>query len=365
MEERMPRRWALSALLGVIFIFGTSIGAFAQKTTGDINGTVTDSTGAVLPGVAVTAVCPATNLTRSVTTDAQGSYSLPELPICNYKVTTELQGFKAVTREVQVAVNALSKADFKLEVGAQSETITVEGVSPLVEFSDKLNNNVDTERIGRIPLSGRDFNSLLGVTPGVQRDPGGGFLSVSISGARRTSNNYMIDGISNNDRYYGDSLLNQTGVVGVPATLVPMDAIAEFTVQQTPSAEFGTKGGAAINVVMRSGTNDFHGSLHYFRHDDWTDSKNFFVERSGGEKTPVKNQQFGFTFGGPIVKDKTFFFGYYEGQRLKVTTHFDTPVPTPDQVAQARARIAASGLPTSPGGEALFAFYPIDASGSV
>jgi len=140
----MPRRWALPALLGVIFIFGASTGAFAQKTTGDINGTVTDSTGAVLPGVAVTAVCPATNLTRSVTTDAHGSYSLPELPICNYKVTTELQGFKAVTREVQVAVNALSKADFELEVGAQSETITVEGVSPLIEFSDKLNNNVDT-----------------------------------------------------------------------------------------------------------------------------------------------------------------------------------------------------------------------------
>src|SRR5437764_164458 len=363
MEERMPRRWALSALLGVIFIFGTSIGAFAQKTTGDINGTVTDSTGAVLPGVAVTAVCPATNLTRSVTTDAQGSYSLPELPICNYKVTTELQGFKAVTREVQVAVNALSKADFKLEVGAQSETITVEGVSPLIEFSDKLNNNVDTERITEVPLSGRDFNSLLAVTPGVQRDPGGGFLAVSISGARRTSNNYMIDGISNNDRYYGDSVLNQTGVVGVPATLVPMDAIAEFTVQQTPSAEFGVKGGGAINVVMKSGTNQVHGTTYYFRHDDWTDSPNYFVEKAGGTTTPVRNQQYGGTFGGPIQKDKTFFFGYYEGQRLAVTSPYQAQIPKASEIAAARARIAAAGLTTNSIGENLLKFFPTADSG--
>src|SRR5437764_7180089 len=365
MEERMPRRWALSALLGLVFILGISAGAFAQKTTGDINGTATDATGAVLPGVAVTAVCAATGLTRTVTTDAQGAYSLPELPICVYKVTTELQGFKGVTRDVQVAVSAVSKADFKLEVGAQSETITVEGVSPLIEFSDKLNNNVDTERITEVPLSGRDFNSLLAVTPGVQRDPGGGFLAVSISGARKTSNNYMIDGISNNDRYYGDSVLNQTGVVGVPATLVPMDAIAEFTVQQTPSAEFGVKGGGAINVVMKSGSNQPHGTSYYFRHDDWADSPNYFVKKNGGTTTPVKNQQYGGTFGGPIQKDRTFFFGYYEGQRLAVTSPYQVQVPKPSEITAARARIAAVGLTTNPIGENLLKFYPTDASGTM
>jgi hypothetical protein len=106
-----------------------------------------------------------------------------------------------------------------------------------------------------MPLSGRDFNSLLNVTPGVQHNPGGGFQAVNVSGARTSSNNFMIDGISNNDRYYGDTVLNSPGVVGVPATLVPTDAIGDFTVQQTPSAEFGVKGGAAINVVMKSGGN--------------------------------------------------------------------------------------------------------------
>ena len=351
-------------VLIAVFLSALSAPALAQKTTGDITGTVLDATGGVLPGVAVTARCGDTGATRTATTDQAGGFSLPELTVCVYKVTAELTGFKTIARDVQVAVNTVTKADFRLEVGTQSETITVQGASPLVEFSDKLNNNVDTERIQQIPLSGRDFNSLLGVTPGVQRDPGGGFLSVSISGARRTSNNYMIDGISNNDRYYGDSVLNQTGVVGVPATLVPMDAIAEFTVQQTPSAENGVKGGGAINVVMKSGTNLPHGTAYYFRHDDWTDSPNYFVEKQGGTTTPVKNQQYGGTFGGPIKKDKTFFFGYFEGQRLAVTSPYQVQLPKPSEIAAARARVAAAGLATNSIGENLLKFFPTAESGT-
>src|SRR5947207_874063 len=337
--------------------------ALAQQTTGDITGSVVVSTGAVLPGVAVTATCPATNFTRTATSDAQGGFTIPELPICVYKVSAELPGFKTITRDTQVAFNTVTKADCKLEVGTQSETITVEAASPLVEFSDKLNNNVDTERIVEIPLSGRDFNSLLAVTPGVTREPGGGFIAVSISGMRHTSNNYMIDGISNNDRYYGDSVMNQVGILGVPATLVPMDAIAEFTIQQTPSAEFGVKGGAAINVVMKSGSNQVHGTGYYFRHDKWTDAPNFFVKRSGGDATDVKNQQYGGTFGGPIVKDKTFFFGYYEGQRVSFVAPYDVFIPRPSEIAAARSRIAAAGMATNPIGENLLKYYPTSEAG--
>src|SRR4051812_1169641 len=357
------RQSALCVLAAIGAICGPSVSAFAQRTSGDITGTVTDGTGAVLPGVTVTAVCTDTSLTRTSITDATGGFRISELPVCVYRVTSELTGFKSVAREVPVAVNSVAKADFRLEVGTQSETITVEGVSPLIEFSDKLNNNVDKERIDSIPLSGRDFNSLLGVTPGVQRDPGGGFLAVSISGTRHTSNNYMIDGISNNDRYYGDSVMNQVGILGVPATLVPMDEIAEFTVQQTPSAEFGVKGGAAINVVMKSGGNQVHGTGYYFRHDDWTDAPNFFVERSGGDTTQVKNQQYGGTFGGPIVKDKTFFFGYFEGGRVSFVAPYDVFVPRPSEISAARARIAAAGMTVNPIGENLLKYYPTSEAG--
>jgi Carboxypeptidase regulatory-like domain/TonB dependent receptor-like, beta-barrel/TonB-dependent Receptor Plug Domain len=349
----------------LVALLATTDAAFAQRTSGGISGTITDSTGGVLPGVNVTATCTETNQARSVVSDAQGGFVFPELPVCLYRVNAELPGFKTVARDAPVVANGVAKVDFKLEVGAQSETITVEATSAVVEFSDKLNNRVDSKRIEAMPLSGRDFNSLLNVTPGVQHNPGGGFQAVNVSGARTSSNNFMIDGISNNDRYYGDTVLNSPGVVGVPATLVPTDAIGDFTVQQTPSAEFGVKGGAVINVVMKSGGNIPHGTGYYFRHDDWTDAPNFFVKRQGGSTTPVKNAQYGGTFGGPIQKDKTFIFGYYEGQRLAVTSPYVVHVPTDVQVAQARARIAAAGLTPNPIGENLLKFYPTDPSGNL
>src|SRR4029078_4397884 len=358
-EVQMMVRSRGAVAAAVLLALSIAGPALAQKTTGMFAGRVCDTTGAVLPGVLVTATCPATNLTRTATTDERGGFSLPDLPICTYNVTTTLQGFRTVARDVQVSVNTLTKADFKLDIGAQSETVAVSGATPLIEFSDKLNNNVDTERIVEIPLSGRDFNSLLAVTPGVTREPGGGFIAVSISGLRHTSNNYMIDGISNNDRYYGDSVMNQVGILGVPATRVHMDAIAEFTIQQTPSAEFGVKGGAAINLVMKSGTNQMHAPVYCFRHDDGPDSPNFFVERSGGSTTDVKNQQYGGTFGGPIVKDKTFFFVYYEGHSLSFVAPYDVNIPRPSEISAARGRIAAAGMTVNPIGENLLRYYPV------
>ena len=329
--------------------------AWCQKVTGDISGAVMDSTGAVVPGATVTAQNAETGFSRSVGTSSSGLFRLAELPVGVYRVSASAPGFKTTVRDVQVAVASLTQADFTLEVGAMTETITVEAAGPLIEYSDKLNSYVEEERIERLPLSGRDFNSLLAILPGVQRSPGGGFLAVSISGARNTSNNYLVDGIHNNDRYYGDSNLNQTGVVGIPATLIPLDAIEEFTVQQSPSAEYGVKGGAAINVVMKTGTNDFHGSVYYFRHDNWTDARNFFA----AEKTPLRNQQFGFTAGGPLRRDRTFFFGYYEGQRYETLAPYRAFVPTPSEIAAARARILAAGLTPSLVGENLLAFYPL------
>src|SRR2546426_7862214 len=359
--ERPRAIWALGVFLTLAF---ASTG-LAQKTTGDITGTVTDATGAILPGVTVNAVCTDTNLTRTAVSDAQGGFRIPELPVCVYRVTAELQGFKTVSRETPIAANGVAKVDCRLEVGTMSETVTVEGVSPLIEFSDKLNNRVDSQRVESMPLSGRDFNSLLNVTPGVQHQPGGGFQAVNISGARTSSNNFMIDDISNNDRYYGDSVMNQPGVVGVPATLVPMDAIGDFTVQQTPSAEFGVKGGAAINVVMKSGGNVAHGTGYYFRHDHWTDAPNFFVKRAGGDTTPAKNHQDGGPLRGPASKKKNLLFGAYDGQRLAVTSPYVVKVPTPAQVAAARARIASAGLQVNPIGENLLKYYPTDASGNI
>src|SRR5215470_2438240 len=348
-----------------------SLPVSAQKITGDIEGDVTDSSGAVVPNATATAENVATNLSRTATSGSNGIFRINDLPIGTYKVSVSAPGFKVTERTVQVSAGGLTHADYMMQVGQRTETVTVEGAAPLVELSGNNNNYVDNAKIESVPLNGRDFNSLLAITPGVQRTPGGGFLAVSINGARTTSNNYLIDGLYNNDRYYGDSSVGQTGVVGIPATLFPPEAIEELGVQETPSAEFGVKGGAPINMVMKSGTNSWHGTAQWVRHTDFADAVNYFAKHSGCDADPnpchttfIRNQQFGGTFGGPIIKDKTFFFLYYEGQRYKSEGVVNRTVVSTADVQSARDAIAAAGLTTTAAGEALLSYFPTSPTGN-
>src|SRR6516225_6900838 len=302
----------LRSLCALILILGWALSLPAQITTGEITGTLTDQSGGAMAGATIAAVCPDTNQTRQVTSGSAGEYRLSDMPVCVYKVTVSSQGFKTIVRNVTVAVAQVTKSDFRLEVGRTTETIMVEAVSPLVDFSSGVNNEVDTKAILDLPTEGRDFKSILALTPGVQRTPGGGFLDVSISGQRTTTNNYMIDGMPNNDRFYGSEVVGQPGVLGIPASVLGNDSISEYTVQQLPTAENGVKGGAAINVNLKSGTNDFHGTVFYFGDYDWLNAKNFFSTTT----LPYHNDNYGANVGGPIVKDRTFFFFAGVGQRI-------------------------------------------------
>ena len=357
--------------ISFLFVLGlVSLPALAQKITGDIEGNVSDSSGAVLPGVAIAVENAAIGLTRSSTTNASGGFRIPELPIGSYKITASLEGFKTQIQTVEVRAGSLVPANFKLSVGERTETIEVQGEAPLVEFSPNQNNYVDSEKIENVPLNGRDFNSLLAITPGVQREPGGGFLAISINGARTTSNNYFIDGLYNNDRYYGDSAINQTGILGIPAVTFPPEAIEELSVQETPSAEFGVKGGAPILLNMKSGTNNWHGGATWINHSGIGDADNYFANHgtdncaSPGEcrPTPIHNNQFHANIGGPIIKDKAFFFLFYEGQRNISTAIKGRTVPTQASVNAALADIAANGLTPDPVGQTLLGYFPIDKS---
>ena len=198
----------LSAILILFLAVLFNSALLAQTITGTISGDVTDSTGAVVANVSITVQNAGTGLSRSATTTASGSYRVPDLPIGTYKVSASAQGFKTLVRAAEVATGAVTHADFVLQVGQRTETVEVQASTPLVDLSSSNNNYVDSEKIENVPINGRDFNSLLAITPGVQRAPGGGFLAVSINGARTTSNNYFIDGLYNNDRYYGDSAIN-------------------------------------------------------------------------------------------------------------------------------------------------------------
>jgi hypothetical protein len=318
-----------------------------------------DPTGAAVAGATVSAVCPDTNQTRSMTSGAAGEYTLYDMAICIYKVSVSAQGFKTTVRNVRVDVAQTTKADFRIEVGQGKEVIIVEGASPLVEFTSGVNNEVDTKSIVDLPTEGRDFKSILALTPGVQRSPGGGFLDVSISGQRTTTNNYMIDGMPNNDRFYGSEVIGQPGVLGVPASVLGSDSIAEYTVQELPSADNGVKGGAAVNVTLKSGTNDFHGTAFYFGDYDWLNARNFFSATT----LPYHNHNYGGTVGGPIKKDRTFFFFTYEGQRNSALEPYNLPIPTEGDLAAALADFAnpavnPNNLPLNTAGLNLLKYYP-------
>ena len=330
--------WAL------ILLLLSPISLSAQIITGEITGTVTDQSGASVAGATVSAVCPDTKLTRTVTSGTAGEYRLSEMPACVYKVSVSAQGFKTTVRNVTATVAQITKADFQLPVGARTDIVEVEAVAPLLDTSPGVNNAVDAQRIVELPFNGRDFKSILALTPGVQRTPGGGFLDVSISGMRSTSNNYLVDGMYNNDRFYGSEIIGQPGILGLSASLLPNDAIAEFTVQQLPTAEYGVKGGASINVTLKSGTNDFHGDAFYFGHTDYTDARNPITKTV----TRLHNHQYGAQIGGPIVKDRTFFFANFEGQRNKSLATYPVGVPTQGDLALAEAYFNQAKPPCSP-----------------
>lgn len=344
----------------LILALAFSVGSLsAQIITGEITGTVTDQSGAAVPGAQVSAVCTATNATRAITTTETGSYRLTNLPVCLHKVTVSIQGFKTEVRQAEVAAGIVLKVDFQLQVGQKSETVTVEAVAPLVDYSPGVTNEVDTKAIVDLPTEGRDFKSILALTPGVQRAPGGGFLDVSVSGQRSTTNNYLVDGMPNNDRFYGSEAVGQPGLLGVPAALLGNDSIQEFSVQQLPSAEYGMKGGAAINVVLKSGSNGFHGTAFYFGDYDWLNAKNFFSTTT----TPYHNHNFGGTLSGPIIKDRTFFFVNVEAQRNKSLAPYQILVPTQGDLFAALANFAdptqnVNNLPINPAGLALLKYYP-------
>jgi hypothetical protein len=362
--------WGLSVIVSLLLVW-LSLPSFAQTITGTISGDITDTSGAVVAGATITVENLGTAEKRTATTTGSGSFRVPDLAIGKYKVTATAEGFKTLVQTVEVLTGAVTRAEFKLPVGQRTETVEVEGTAPLVDFSPNNNNYVDSEKIENVPINGRDFNSLLAITPGVQRAPGGGFLAVSINGSRTTANNYFIDGLYNNDRYYGDSAIGQTGVVGIPATIFPPEAIQELSVQETPSAEFGVKGGAPILLGMKSGTNTWHGSGTWIRHSGFGDAANYFSNHvtdgcaAPGECKPtqIHNNQFNGTFGGPIIKDKAFLFMYYEGQRYKSLAVSSRLVPTSGQINGAKQDIIDKGLQIDPAGLALLDFFPVRDSG--
>lgn len=310
----------------LVFVLLAAVSLSAQTFRGTILGTVTDPSGAVVSGAKVTVKNTGTGLERTTATSGDGSYSLPELPIGTYNVTVTQSGFQTfVATGVTVDVATERRVDASLKTGEITTKVEVSADQlPLVETtSNTLGGVLTAETVQDIPVNGRDYTKLIFLNPGVSgsadqiTDSPGSFGEFSMNGARGRSNNYLLDGTDMNDGYRNDPAINEAGVFGTPATILPIDAVAEVNVLSNFEPEYGRNAGAVVNIVTKSGTNSIHGSAAEYFRNSALDARNYF-NIAGQPKAPFHNNQFGGSIGGPIVKDKTFFYFDYEGQREPV-----------------------------------------------
>jgi Carboxypeptidase regulatory-like domain/TonB-dependent Receptor Plug Domain/TonB dependent receptor len=329
----------------LLVVMTLSVAAVGQSFRGGILGTVRDATGASVADAKVTATDTGTGLSRESTTDADGNYSFTELPLGTYTVTATKQGFRTqLATNIQVAVEGPQRANLTLTPGRVDEKVEVQADVPLVETSSNtLGGTLQAADFQDLPVNGRDFMKMLTAVPGANADPSsvndspGSFGVFSVNGNRGRSNNFLLDGTDMNDGFRNDNAINEGGVFGIPATLLPVDAIQEMAILNNTEAEFGRNSGSIVNIVTKSGSNDLHGSVFEYFRNNALDARNYFncaemlcaSDVAGGPQNAFHNNQFGGSLGGPIIKDKTFFLVSYEGQRERVG--FPSPATIPSQ----------------------------------
>src|SRR5438309_10871327 len=323
-------RASLTMTAVMLLLFLSAPPLRAQVDTGSILGTVTDASGAAINGAKVTLTNEGTSATLTTTTGQDGSYKFAPLRVGNYKVTATFQGFQTVTkRNITVDVGADVVADISLSPGAVTQTVEVEATVPVLQTQNAaVGQVVDSRSVNDLPLNGRNFTFLAQLSAGVntpQADTRGNAANgaFAANGLRPAENNYLLDGIDNNSDTV--DFLNGTNFVVLP----PVDAIEEFKVETSGfSAQYGRSGAAVLNATIKSGTNELHGSAWEFFRNDKLDAADFFENAGGIKKGALRQNQFGVSAGGPIITNKVFIFGDYEGFRRVQGTVLTGSVPT-------------------------------------
>jgi len=348
---------ALFAALTLNFVGGFPFVAGAQTNSATLSGIVMDGQGAVVPDVAITLSSAATGLKRQVTTNSEGLFTLPLLPPGTYSLLAQREGFSVVEIDgIELPVAGQVSRDIVLQVGGIRETVNVSAAPPLLQAeTSALAEVVSNRQVDQLPINGRDFRRLTILLPGAApRSQRGSLGSFTVNGQREKANIFLIDGVDNNDSFRNQPSFNQGGVTGAPATLLPVDAVGEFSLQTQGAAEYGRNSGAIVNIVLKNGTNDFHGAAYDFLRNDNFDARNFFE----GAKNEFRNNNFGGVLGGPIIKNRTFFFGGYEGQREFVFSPSLVRVPDAASLAAARTANAGAGLQENALSTRLLQFFP-------
>lgn len=328
-RARITKAAQISGATIGMFLFSVSL--FSQANQARILGTVYDQSGSVVAGARITVIDVQKGVERSLTTDQAGAYAAPNLDPGMYRIRAEFKGFKTFERQnIQLEVGQEARVDITLQAGEQTQTVTVNEALPLLETTTAtLSSIIGNEAINDLPLNGRSYVNLLSLRPGFINEPGGGQGNQAANGLRPGDNMFLVDGLNNYEWNTGQQLINGYATQGDAATLLPIDAIQEFSVEQNPKAEFGWEPGVQVNIGLKSGTNSLHGTAYAFGRDGSWDAANYFQSPT----LPVPSlsvEQYGFTAGGPFKKDKVFWFVGFEAQQLSfgLTSPTTSPVDT-------------------------------------
>jgi hypothetical protein len=327
--------------------------ACAQTFVGNLAGITTDSSGALLPNAVLKLESPSTGLTRAAISSAKGEYLFVDLPVGAYTLTVSASGFQSKKIDkIDIAISKTTNLNVQMSLAQTQSTVEVAASSVSVDTtSSSLTAVVNTSTVQDLPMNGRDFRQMIKLVPGASA------ATTSINGSRTTGSNYQIDGADNNDAFQNVSAVNQGGVAGIAGTLLPIEAIDQFAVESNGGPDQGRNAGAQINVVLKSGTNDFHGSLFYFNRNEALASRSPLLAATS-PKQVIRNNQFGFSGGGPIIRNKTFFFLAGEGQVALADNSILTTEPSAAWVSQATAVLAKYNVPVNPVALNLLNIWP-------
>lgn len=336
--------------LAVVFCqFFAIFGAYGQTFRGAIRGTVSDPSGAAVAGAPVTATNSATNSADTTRSTGDGEFSFQDLPLGSYAVTVSATGFETITvSHVIVSAGTISTVPIQLAVGQQATTLQVSATAPALDSTTATQTDtIPSNALQNIPLNGRDFTQLISTDPSYAGYSMGGFGS--LNGARPNQINWQIDGSDNNDIWHNIPAVNQGGVSGIAGVVMPIDAIEEFSAQTQSNAEAGRNAGGTVNVTIKSGSNSAHGTAYYYnRNEFFAATSPFFVPSPDFPKAPeLRNENVGGTVGGPIVKNRAFFFLGFERQNYIFGLTGLSTEPSNAWVSQAMALLKAASIPES------------------
>jgi hypothetical protein len=335
-------------VLAILVVLSLAAAANAQTFRGAINGTVIDPSGAVVPNAAVKATEGNTGIDHNTVTTSDGAFSFQDIPLGFYKVSVTASGFPVYTVDkVEVTAGTIYTLPVKLSLQQQATTVEVSAAALSLDTTTQTQNmTITSDVVQDMPLNGRDFTQLIGIAPGFGGYAAGGFGSVN--GTRANQINWQIDGVDNNDFWHNVPAVNQGGVSGIAGVVMPIDAIDEFSAQTQSGAETGRSAGGTVNVVIKSGGNQIHGSLYYYNRNEFYGAHSpFFVPTPGKKAPPLRNENYGFTVGGPIIKSKAFYFVGYEKQDFIIGLSGLATEPSDAWIAKAQALLTANNVPLS------------------